>query len=147
MPDTWFCDQTLNDHSSTVWQAAFNEAGTVAATCSDDGTVNVYGFRDGRLHRRCTVQGAHPRTVYAVHFRPGHDQFATACGDDAVRIFAKGAADEAPAGEEPGYSVAAAKEHAHSTDVNSVRFSPSGDLLASCSDDNTVKIWRVADVC
>ena len=30
---------------------------------------------------------------------------------------------------------------AHSADINSLRWEPSGKLLASCSDDGTVKIW------
>lgn len=31
---------------------------------------------------------------------------------------------------------------AHSADINSLRWEPSGKLLASCSDDGTVKIWQ-----
>lgn len=32
----------------------------------------------------------------------------------------------------------------HSSDVNSVAFSPNGEILASASDDNTIKLWNVA---
>ena len=31
---------------------------------------------------------------------------------------------------------------AHSADINGVRWEPSGKLLASCSDDGSVKIWQ-----
>lgn len=31
---------------------------------------------------------------------------------------------------------------AHSGDINSLRWEPSGKLLASCSDDGTVKVWQ-----
>ncbi len=31
---------------------------------------------------------------------------------------------------------------AHSADINSLRWEPSGKLLASCSDDGTVKVWQ-----
>ncbi|MFX6427785.1 hypothetical protein ABTG38_18885, partial [Acinetobacter baumannii] len=33
----------------------------------------------------------------------------------------------------------------HTGDVTSVSFSPDGSLLASGSDDRTVKLWRVSD--
>jgi WD40 repeat protein len=29
--------------------------------------------------------------------------------------------------------------------VNSVAFSPDGSMIASGSDDNTIKLWRVSD--
>lgn len=31
---------------------------------------------------------------------------------------------------------------AHSADINSLRWEPNGKLLASCSDDGTVKVWQ-----
>ena len=34
---------------------------------------------------------------------------------------------------------------AHSRAVNDLQFTPDGNLLVSCSDDNTVKLWRISD--
>ncbi len=35
-----------------------------------------------------------------------------------------------------------AAQGAHSADINSLRWEPNGKLLASCSDDGTVKVWQ-----
>ena len=54
------------------------------------------------------------------------------------------------------YSLNVTKSHAnenkeiflqtgHSNDINSVCFSPDGKLIASGSDDNTIKLWNVKD--
>lgn len=34
----------------------------------------------------------------------------------------------------------------HRDEVNVVKFSPCGTLLASCSDDHTVRIWSLANI-
>lgn len=51
-------------------------------------------------------------------------------------------------GDLPLWSVATRQEvgtlKGHQKDVNSVSFSPDGNLLASGSDDETIKLWSVA---
>lgn len=32
---------------------------------------------------------------------------------------------------------------AHAGDINCVKFNPTGDLLATASDDCTIKLWKV----
>ena len=43
------------------------------------------------------------------------------------------------------FNIVAQMPMAHSNDVNCVQFHPvKGDILASCSDDGKIKIWKVS---
>lgn len=65
---------------------------------------------------------------------------ATACGDDAVRVFKE---DETANPDEPVFSLAAQVARAHNQDVNCVSWNPKeAGLLASCSDNGEIAIWR-----
>lgn len=67
---------------------------------------------------------------------------ATACGDNSIRIFREEESKHSDA--VPSFSLIASKNDAHSQDVNRISFNPKdADLLASCSDDGTVKLWRI----
>lgn len=64
---------------------------------------------------------------------------ATACGDDAVRVFREEESDP----EQPLFSLAAQATKAHQQDVNCVSWNPKeAGLLASCSDHGDIAIWQ-----
>lgn len=68
---------------------------------------------------------------------------ATACGDDAVRIFKEEPNSDPNA---PNFSLVAQIDRAHTQDVNCVTWNPTvAGLLASCSDDGDIKIWKISD--
>eukprot|EP01059_Diplonema_ambulator_P026092 TRINITY_DN4326_c0_g1_i2.p1 TRINITY_DN4326_c0_g1~~TRINITY_DN4326_c0_g1_i2.p1 ORF type:complete len:146 (+),score=6.83 TRINITY_DN4326_c0_g1_i2:298-735(+) len=140
--DDWSCDQTLGGHSSTVWMVDFSPDGSQMVTCSDDSTVIVWS-RDPmhpfpQFTRQSTITGHHPRTIYSVSW--SHPGILTACGDDAIRLFTPTPATPT---DPPSYNLSDTVYHAHSADVNCVKFNPEGTLAASCSDDGVVKIWEV----
>lgn len=65
---------------------------------------------------------------------------ATACGDDAIRVF-----EEEPLSDphQPTFSLTAHMARAHSQDVNCVAWNPKEPgLLASCSDDGEMAFWK-----
>lgn len=65
---------------------------------------------------------------------------ATASGDDAVRVFKE---DESADPDQLLFSLAAQVTKAHSQDVNCVAWNPKeAGLLASCSDNGEMAIWR-----
>lgn len=66
---------------------------------------------------------------------------ASGAADDAICLFVENNDNEV---EGPSFKLLLKKEKAHEMDVNSVQWN-SGDrrLLASASDDGTVKIWEL----
>ena len=70
------------------------------------------------------------------------EMIAAASGDDSVSIFQEdlSAGDRA----EPVFNLICRVRHAHEQDVNAVTWNPSvAGLLATCSDDGTIKIWKM----
>ncbi|XP_034694330.1 protein CIA1 [Vitis riparia] len=154
--DDWHCVQTLgeanNGHTSTVWALSFNPEGDKMVTCSDDLTVKIWdtdsitmqaGEGYAPWKHLCTLSGYHDRTIFSVHWsREGI--IATGAADDAIRFFVE-SKDGLVDG--PLYKLMLKKEQAHDMDINSVQWS-SGEnrLLASASDDGTIKIWELASI-
>lgn len=65
---------------------------------------------------------------------------ATACGDDAIRVFEESASSTP---QQPTFSLTAHVPRAHSQDVNCVAWNPKEPgLLASCSDDGEIAFWK-----
>ncbi|CAI0540020.1 unnamed protein product [Linum tenue] len=150
----WHCIQTIgessNGHSSTVWAISFNAEGNKMVTCSDDLTLKVWeadieGMRSGDdqvlWKHISTLTGYHDRTIFSVHWsREGI--IASGAADDAIRFFVE-SKDSAVVG--PSYRLLLKKEKAHDMDVNVVQWSPGENrVLASASDDGTIKIWELA---
>ncbi|KAG8141201.1 hypothetical protein E2320_006853 [Naja naja] len=162
--DDWVCFSTLEGHESTVWSLAFDQSGERLASCSDDKTVRIWRHSCSRAKRQqrkelscvfsgvacsgpdpvwkcvCTLSGFHTRTVYDVAWCHLTGALATACGDDAIRVF-----EEEPLSDphQPTFSLAAHVAQAHSQDVNCVAWNPKeSGLLASCSDDGEMAFWK-----
>lgn len=65
---------------------------------------------------------------------------ATASGDNCIRLFSE-APDSDP--NSPSFQLLTQQQEAHKEDVNSIDWNPKqADLLASASDDGTIKLWR-----
>ncbi|XP_071686705.1 protein CIA1 [Rutidosis leptorrhynchoides] len=154
--DDWQCVQTLGEsdsgHSSTVWALSFNYSGDKMATCSDDLTVKVWGVDIARMQsgdsnapwrHLCTLSGYHERTIFSVHWsREGI--IATGAADDAICLFVE---SEDHSYDGPTYKLLLKKEKAHDMDINCVRWSPTENrILASASDDGTIKIWKLDSI-
>ncbi|NWI88569.1 CIAO1 protein, partial [Pitta sordida] len=151
--DDWVCCATLEGHDSTVWAVAFDRDGERLASVSDDRTLRIWrrfgpGNREGVACSGtdptwkcvCTLSGYHSRTIYDVSWCHLTGAVATACGDDAIRVFEESAGSEEA---QPTFSLSAHLPRAHTQDVNGVAWNPrEPGLLASCSDDGDIAFWQ-----
>ncbi|KAK1300960.1 hypothetical protein QJS10_CPB13g01587 [Acorus calamus] len=155
--DDWHCIQTLGQsccgHSSTVWALSFNSTGDRMVTCSDDLTLKIWDTSDnpsqtssgrcGSWKHLCTLSGYHDRTVFSVHWS-STGIIASGAADDAIRLFIE---NKDSSIDGLSYKLLLKKEKAHDMDVNSVQWnSKEPELLASASDDGTIKIWRLSGI-
>lgn len=86
------------------------------------------------------MSGFHSRAIYDIAWCQLTGALATACGDDAIRVFEE---DPSSDPQQPTFSLTAHLRQAHSQDVNCVAWNPKErGLLASCSDDGEVAFWK-----
>ncbi|KAG7178210.1 cytosolic iron-sulfur protein assembly protein CIAO1-like [Homarus americanus] len=154
--DDWAVFCTLNGHESTVWGLAFDASGHRLASCSDDGTVKIWqeyhpGNEEGITHQITSLYGnvcVHYLGITVVQYMTLigaiSGAIVTSCGDDAIRDFKEQSESSKNA---PVYDLIVTIPQAHTEDVNSVAWNPVvGGLLASASDDGTVKIWDFSKI-
>ena len=143
--DDWICYATLEGHTNTVWDLRFyylrGETSSLLFTASADMSICAWKRQkkqeDDEVHYEplSTFAKAHRRPVYSLDVTTdnGHVLVATAAGDNAIRLFRFSDSFD-PLLTSPG---------AHTADVNCVRFNPQQTgLLASASDDGSVKVFR-----
>lgn len=150
--DDWTCFSTLESHTSTVWSIDFESSGGRLVSASDDRTLKIWkqvppGNSQGVLTKGkagawkcvCTLSGYHTRPIYDVRWCHLTGLIASASGDDSIRIFA----EDRSAGDvdQPSFNSVAKID---TFETNGLSWNPAiPGLLASCSDDGTVRLWRI----
>jgi WD40 repeat protein len=113
------------DHYRTVLAVAFSPDGTLLATISEDGPVQVFDARSGQVLARLD----HPpgEQVLAVAFSPYGTHVATGSDDGWVRVFSAEAPEERARLE-------------HGEPVLAVAFSPDGSRVFTGSDHGGTRV-------
>ena len=132
--EDWGCFETLTGHTNTVWSLAFNADGNLLASVSQDKTVRIWkntavdtGYRWELVQ---SLEGAHDRTIFSVHWVG--DLLVTGGADDLICVYRY----------KDKLELIHQEKQAHLTDVNCVRWNGKiPGLCASASDDATIKLW------
>ncbi len=130
--------KVFRGNSDEVNDVSFSPDGLILAWASSDNTVKLWSFKE-----RCSIAfTGHQDWVYQVSFSPDGKTIATASADRTVKLwnidgnFCKLSSETAFL-----RNLAKNPQQRHSSEVNWVSFHPSGELIATASDDNTVKLW------
>jgi WD40 repeat protein len=130
----------FRENNDEVNDVTFSPDGLILAWASSDKTVKLKNFKEG-----CTITlVGHGGWVYSVSFSSDGKTIATASADSVVKLWSIDS-NFCEMSSETAFlrNLAKNPQEGHLKEVNWVSFHPSGKLIATASDDKTVKLWSL----
>ncbi|RMC06484.1 hypothetical protein DUI87_15920 [Hirundo rustica rustica] len=158
----------LRGHESEVFICAWNPVSDLLASGSGDSTARIWNLNENSnsgstqlVLRHCIREGGHDvpsnKDVTSLDWNSDGTLLATGSYDGFARIWTEDGNLASTLGQHKGpifalkwnkkgnYILSAGVDK---NEVNAIKWDPSGMLLASCSDDMTLKIWSMKqDTC
>ena len=164
------CLRVVTGHQGGIWCAAISQAGNLVATGSQDQTVKLWDWRQGRLLHTF----AHQSWVRSVAFTADDQVLISGSADGVIKrwevatgrclqtqvahsgpvlslacsprgqIASSGTDAQVTLWDEPLQHIQG-QLTGHQRWVRAIAFSPDGAQLASCSQDETIKLWALPE--
>ena len=155
------CLYTFASHTAGVGSVCFNPDGQLLVSGSGDGVIMIWNVADVINIKNIAISGSiqtdtlqplqtlkgHTGWIYSLDISPDGNTLVSGSADGTVRLWDISVAVQLK-GREPSDASSLLKTNEatkvlkeHTGRVRSVQFSPDGSILASCSEDESIKLW------
>ncbi len=136
------CLHILKGHQENIYSVHFSPDNQTLVSGSKDTLVRIWQVSNGNC---LGILQGHTESVRCVRYSPDGQQIASSSHDHSIRLWSDLPAATASPLELDIYPCDIKVLRGHTNWVWSLAFSPDGTILASGSDDGTLRLWAVQE--